>query len=300
MIVRSPFFYVGDKYKLMPQLIKLFPKKINRFIEPFVGGGSAFLNTHAKEYLANDIDNNIINLHKNLLDFSCNQDLFFEKIFKLIKEYNLSCSYMGINAPIELKRQFAKTYYAKFNKNSYEKLRADYNTKQDDLFKLYVLLIYGFNHMIRFNRNGKFNLPVGNVDFNQNVYNSLVNYFKFCLKNKILFYNLDYSDFLESIEFKKNDFVYLDPPYLISNSEYNRLWSNLDEMQIYDILDDLDKRGIKFGMSNLLNHKNRTNFILAEWSKKYRIYDIKSNYISFIDNTIKRESKEIFVTNYKD
>ena len=53
-------------------------------------------------------------------------------------------------------------------------------------------------------------------------------------------------------------------------------------------------------MSNLLNHKNRTNFILAEWSKKYRIYDIKSNYISFIDNTIKRESKEIFVTNYKD
>ncbi|GAA7668876.1 hypothetical protein JP0566_03700 [Helicobacter pylori] len=49
--IRSPFFYVGDKYKLMPQLNKLFPNNINQFIEPFVGGGSVFLNTKAKRYL---------------------------------------------------------------------------------------------------------------------------------------------------------------------------------------------------------------------------------------------------------
>lgn len=35
--IRSPFFYVGDKYKLMPQLKKLFPDNINSYIEPFVG-----------------------------------------------------------------------------------------------------------------------------------------------------------------------------------------------------------------------------------------------------------------------
>ncbi|WP_141089691.1 DNA adenine methylase, partial [Campylobacter concisus] len=67
--IRSPLFYVGDKYKLMGQLGELFPKKIERFIEPFVGGGSVFLNTKAKEYLANDIDTNIINLHKTLSKF---------------------------------------------------------------------------------------------------------------------------------------------------------------------------------------------------------------------------------------
>ncbi|WP_197271663.1 DNA adenine methylase, partial [Helicobacter heilmannii] len=50
LTLRSPLFYVGDKYKLMPQLKPLFPAHIKRFIEPFVGGGSSFLNTPAKEY----------------------------------------------------------------------------------------------------------------------------------------------------------------------------------------------------------------------------------------------------------
>ena len=36
-IIRSPFFYVGDKYKLMPQLKELFPDDIDNYIEPFVG-----------------------------------------------------------------------------------------------------------------------------------------------------------------------------------------------------------------------------------------------------------------------
>ena len=35
--IRSPFFYVGDKYKLMPQLKSLFPDDIDNYIEPFVG-----------------------------------------------------------------------------------------------------------------------------------------------------------------------------------------------------------------------------------------------------------------------
>ena len=51
---RSPFFYVGDKYKLLPQLEENFPKDIDRFIEPFCGGGSVFLNTDANQYLLND------------------------------------------------------------------------------------------------------------------------------------------------------------------------------------------------------------------------------------------------------
>ena len=48
--IRSPFFYVGDKYKLMPQLEKLFPIDINNYYEAFVGGGSSFLNTKAKKF----------------------------------------------------------------------------------------------------------------------------------------------------------------------------------------------------------------------------------------------------------
>ena len=53
----------------------------------------------------------------------------------------------------------------------------------------------------------------------------------------------------------------------------------------------------KYGITNLLNHKGKTNNILLEWSKKYKVYNIESNYISFNDNSIKVNSNEVYITN---
>ena len=64
--IRSPFFYVGDKYKLMPQLKQLMPKKIEQYIEPFVGGGSSFLNSKGTSYMLNDIDSYVVELHRQI------------------------------------------------------------------------------------------------------------------------------------------------------------------------------------------------------------------------------------------
>ena len=90
----------------------------------------------------------------------------------------------------------------------------------------------------------------------------------------------------------------LDPPYLISQSEYNKLWTENDEKELYKLLDDLNEKGIRFGITNLVYHKGKTNNIFYEWSKKYHVHELSSNYISFNDNTIKNNSKEVFVTNY--
>lgn len=57
-------------------------------------------------------------------------------------------------------------------------------------------------------------------------------------------------------------------------------------------------RGIRFGITNLIEHKGKVNSTFLEWSKKYHAFNIDSNYISFNDNTIKENSKEVFVTNY--
>lgn len=296
--LRSPLFYVGDKYKLMPQLKKLFPKYIENYFEPFCGGGSSFINTHANHYFLNDIDPNIIRIHKFLGRYANDRDVFFNKLFDYINFYELSCSYKGITVPDEFKRKFKKTYYSHYNKKSYLKLRNDFNNDQSNDFLLYLLLIYGFNHMIRFNSKGEFNLPVGNVDFNTNVFNSLNNYFDYRASNNCIFYNEDYLSFLSKIEIQENDFIYFDPPYLISNSEYNKLWNDTKEIELYYYLDKLDEMGIKWGITNLLNHKGKTNEILLSWMKKYDFYDIQSNYISYNDNTIKNDSKEVYVTNY--
>lgn len=295
---RSPLFYVGDKYKLMPEIKKYLPNKIDKYIEPFVGGGSSFLNVKANHYYVNDIDNAIISIHKELHKYCDNKEEFFEKEFKLIKKYGLSCSYNGNLVPEEIKKLYKKTYYAKFNKEKYLKLRKDYNEDKTDILKLYLLLIYGFNHMTRFNSKGDFNLPVGNVDFNSNVYNSLNYYFDYSKKIDIKYYNMDYKEFINSLSIGENDYILLDPPYLISKSEYNKLWDESDETELYNFLDELNKKGYKFGITNLMYHKGQKNELLEKWSKKYYVHELLSNYISFNDNSIKINSKEVFVTNY--
>lgn len=296
-VVRSPFFYVGDKYKLMGQLRKLFPENISTYIEPFAGGGSSFLNTIAQKYIVNDIDYYVIALHQCLSSYASRREDFIDKLYRYIDKYGLSCSFRNITVPDELKKKYVKTYYSHFNKEAYTRMRNDFN-KKEDLILLYLLLIYGFNHMIRFNKSGEFNLPVGNVDFNKNVYNAICNYLSFMGASDITFENKDFMEFLNGLEFDKNSYIYLDPPYLISGSEYNKYWDEEEEQRLCTFLDELAKEGIRFGITNLINHKGKVNETFLEWSKKYIVYNIDSNYISFNDNTIKADSKEIFVTNY--
>lgn len=296
--IRSPFFYVGDKYKLMPQLKQLMPKNIEQYIEPFVGGGSSFLNSEGTSYMLNDVDSYVIELHRKIGSYAGKAEELFEELFDIIDFYGLSCSYRGICVPEEMKKKYVKTYYSKYNKDAYIRMRKDFNAENDDFLRLYLLLIYGFNHMIRFNGKGDFNLPVGNVDFNNNVYQALNNYLDFVGEHEIEFFNMDYISFLEKIKFGKNSYVFLDPPYLISMSEYNKLWNDKKEDELCEYLDSLNDRGIKFGITNLITHKGKVNQRFLDWSKKYCAYDVKSNYISFNDNTIKADSQEVFVTNY--
>ena len=296
--IRSPFFYVGDKYKLMPQLKQLMPKKIDQYIEPFVVGGSSFLNSKGTSYMLNDVDSYVVELHRQIGSYTGKSEELFDALFEIIDFYGLSCSYRGICVPEDMKKKYVKTYYSKYNKDAYIRMRKDFNANKNDFLRLYLLLIYGFNHMIRFNGKGDFNLPVGNVDFNNNVYQALNNYLDFVGEHEIEFFNMDYISFLEKIRFDKNSYVFLDPPYLISMSEYNKLWNDKKEDELCEYLDSLNDRGIKFGITNLITHKGKVNQRFLEWSKKYCAYDVKSNYISFNDNTIKADSQEVFVTNY--
>lgn len=297
-IKRSPLFYVGDKYKLMKQLVDLFPKEVSNFYEPFVGGGTVFLNIQADKYFLNDNDKNLINIHRFLVGSSNNPDLFFKNVEKIIKKYRLSRSYKEDIIPISLKKEWKKTYFARFNKEGYEKLRVcvNKNIKNDPLI-LYILLIYGFNRMLRFNGGGKFNLPVGNVDFNKNVVNALNGYFDFTRDKKISLSSKDFRSYFVGRKYRKNDFVYLDPPYLITASEYNKRWDQKSEIDLLKTIDDLDKKGVKFALSNVTHYNGSKNDVLIDWMKKYKTHKIESNYISYHNNG-KKQIKEVLITNY--
>jgi len=298
IITRSPLFYVGDKYKLMKQLISLFPKDIGDFYEPFVGGGTVFLNITAKNYYLNDIDKNLIDIHRFLIESSKNPSKFFNDVEKIIYKHNLSRSFKEDVIPDSLKKEWKKTYFARFNKTGYEKLRerVNKNIKNDPLI-LYILLIYGFNRMLRFNGGGRFNLPVGNVDFNKNVVDALNNYFDFVQNKRILISSKDFRDYFVKKDFSKNDFIYLDPPYLISASEYNKFWDETSEVDLLHLIDELDKKGVRFALSNVTHYNGNKNDLLIKWMKRYRIHKIKSNYINYHNNKQKKIN-EVLVTNY--
>ena len=297
-VVRSPLFYVGDKYKLINEIKQYFPDKINKFVEPFVGGGSVFMNVEANEFWLNDIDVDIISIHKMLCCFADRTDEFYQRVDKVVEHYGLSCSYKKDIVPDALKREFVKTFYARFNKQGYEQMRSDYNQSSDrDVFMLYMLLIYGFNRMVRFNKSGNFNIPVGNVDLNQNTIKALEDYFRLVKSKKITWYNLDFEDFIAKMDLKSDDLIYLDPPYLITFSEYNKLWDNETESRLLNMLDTLNINNIRFAISNVTHYKGKINQQFLDWSQKYNSHSIKSNYISYHDNTNKIFS-EVLITNY--
>ena len=295
---RSPFFYVGDKYKLLKQLLPLFPESIEgRFVEPFVGGGSVYLNTNYKNCLLNDSNEHVVKLHKFLSSFKSTEVLMSEAE-KIIKKYNLSYSYKIQNFDQKLVTKFPKTYFAEMNRENYLTLRTKFNKNQDqNLMELYILMIYGFNRMLRFNSIGEFNIPVGNVDFNENVFNALDNYVKVNKSKNVKFSTDDFKDFFSNNTFDSKDLIYVDPPYLISNSEYNKYWTEDDDLTLYGELDRLNDKKIKFVLSNILSHKGLENKILKKWSKKYNLQHISSNYISYHDNSQKK-SKEVVITNF--
>jgi DNA adenine methylase len=296
-IRRSPLFYVGDKYKLMNQLVDLFPQEINNFYEPFVGGGTVCLNIAATKYFLNDIDQNLINIHRFLIKNSKSPNYFFKSVEKIIYKYNLSRSFKEDIIPDALKKECKKTYFARFNKDGYERLRERVNKDKDnDPMALYILLIYGFNRMLRFNGGGRFNLPVGNVDFNKNVVNAINNYFYFVKDKSIALSSKDFRKFFSEIKYSKNDFVYLDPPYLITASEYNKFWDQKSESDLLSLIDNLNIKGVRFALSNVTHYNGSKNDLLIEWMKKYKAYKIESNYISYHNNG-KKKIKEVLITN---
>ena len=151
--------------------------------------------------------------------------------------------------------------------------------------------------MLRFNSKGEFNLPVGDVDFNKNTFVALDDYFRLVNDKNVNWYNMDFKVFLNWIEYCEGDLIYLDPPYLISFSEYNKIWNEENERDLLRILDELSAKGVKWAISNVTHYRGRINNIFLDWSRGYNSFPIKSNYISFNDNSVKKFN-EVLITNY--
>ena len=284
-LIKSPMNYIGGKYKLLPQILPLFPTKIDTFVDLFCGGLDVTLNVNANKIIANDRITQLIDIYIYMLSKS--NDEIVNEVEEIISKYELS----------------------KTNKCGYLKLRQDYNLNKSPILLL-VLCFFSFNHQIRFNNKLEFNMPFGEnrSSYNETLKNNLIAS-KIRISKRIVKF---VSDDFANIHITNDCFVYADPPYLITTGTYNESsnemsgWSEEDDARLFSYLDELNSRGIKFAMSNVFSNKGRTNHLLIDWSKKYDVYHLLNTYNNATynrENEIGAKSEndtdEVLIVNYK-
>lgn len=295
-LVKSPLNYTGGKYKLLPQILPLFPDNINTFIDLFSGGCNVGVNINANKVVCNDILTPVINL-MNYFKLNTPEQLI-NNIESIIQNYGLSetskygYEYYGCNSNYGV---------SKYNKEKYMKLRDDYNTKDNSPLMFYVVLIFAFNNQIRFNSRGEYKESVNKRDFNDSMKKNLIKFVNKINTKNIEFRSIDFRKF-DFSKLDQNDFVYIDPPYLITLANYNKDWTENDDRDLLALIDQLNERGIRFAFSNVLESKGKSNEMLKEWCKKYNVHILNFNYINCNYGTKNRDKTstiEVLITNYK-
>lgn len=255
--VKSPLNYTGGKYKLLKQIIPLFPENIDTFVDLFCGGGNVGVNVNANKVICNDIEKEVISLFNNWS--SLTSEVALERLKATIAKYELS----------------------KTNEEGFKAIREDWNNGEKSWDMFYAMLTHAFNYQIRFNKKGEYNMPFGRnrSSFNPTLEKNFIKFIDSLNKKDITFSSDDFAK-VDLSQLTKDDLVYCDPPYLITCASYNEQdgWNETKERELLNLLDELNERGVRFALSNVLENKGKSNDILKEWSKKYKVHHLNNTY----------------------
>ena len=301
-VIPSALNYTGGKYKLLSQILPLFPKNIDKMVDLFCGGCNVGINVECGKVLFNDNNKYLV----GLLDIfrKLPKTEIIQWVYSAIDKYGLS---LVSENGYDYYNSESSNGLGDYNKLGYNKLREDFNNKleKDDEYylMLYLLIVYSFNNQLRFNRKEEFNLPVGKRDFNSKMKGKLE---AFIDRIKSSDYRFTVDDFRNvSMEgYTDKSFFYADPPYLITCATYNEQsgWTEKDESDLLSYLEKLDKKGIRFALSNVLESKGKINTILCDWvnkNKKYRVIPLNYDYSNSNYHTKKDGvTKEVLIVNY--
>lgn len=279
-LVKSPLNYVGGKFKLLPQILPYFPNDIDTFYDVFAGGFNVGINIKAKKIICNDLEPAVISLFINWKQLGSSKSLI--KLKETINKYKLS----------------------KINEEGFKLIREDYNKGNKSWDMFYSMLVHSFNNQIRFNKKGDYNMPFGKnkSSFNPNLEKNFIKFINKLEDLNIYFFNKDFNKLNIDMS-NKNNFIYCDPPYLITCASYNESnkWNETKENELLNLLDNLNSKGIKFALSNVLENKGKSNDILKEWSKKYNVHHLNNTYGNcsyHAKDKSNNSTDEVLITNY--
>jgi adenine-specific DNA-methyltransferase len=277
IIYESPLNYIGSKSLIIPLIKEQLPANITGFIDVFAGGLNVGININANKVLYNDINCFSKQLVESFRIFDTYDYLMYVK--KIIKKFGLKAG----------------------NRKAYCKARDYYNSlpeKRKDIRLLFTVIMYGYQQQLRFNSAHEFNNPVGMRWMNDCVIEKIVSFSR-ALKNKKVKFRC--GDFYDTIKKVTPDmFVYMDPPYRLTNGSYNdgkrgfEGWTINHERKMRDYADALDKKGIHFMISYVLAYAGKNNNELKRWccEQRYNIIEVGAV-------PRRRPRKEVLITNYE-
>ncbi len=300
--IASPLNYIGGKARILDQMLPYMPANIDIFVDLFCGGCNVGMNVPAEYTIYNDTSIPLIGLLKALKRMK--NETIISRINALIDEFNFSRTR---NHNFKYYGGDANKGVSAYNREKFLLLRERFNTypQKDNQYYilLYTLILFGFNNQLRFNEKGEFNLPVGKRDFNTAIEAKLVRFLDALRNQNHEFQTKDFRSFNFN-NLTENSLVYCDPPYLITTATYNENegWTEQDEIDLLTILDNLSERGIKFALSNVLQHEGKQNILLQEWISQhnYVVHNLfmDYHYSNYQKKSKKAESQEVLITNY--
>jgi len=266
--------WAGGKRQLLDILIPLLPQRITTYCEPFVGGGALLFALQPDTAYVNDINADLINVYRVIKD-----DV--ESLIKALQDF----------------KNDADCFYAV---RDWDRDKTKYSALSDvqKAARIIYLNKTCYNGLFRVNSAGEFNSPFGNYR-NPNIVNAptlraVSSYFN---KATIYLTSVDYAEVLKSLP--KDTFVYLDPPYdPVSDTScftgYSKGgFTRDDQIRLRKCCDDLDRRGIKFMLSN-----SATDFIKEQYSA-YNITIVRARRSINPTSDKYKKVEEIIVRNYE-
>lgn len=173
------------------------------------------------------------------------------------------------------------------------------------------MIISSFNGIARFNQQGGYNMPwlsggLLNKTFLTNKIDRLQPYIEQVQSGNYKFTCKSYDKVIDFDKLDNNDFVYLDPPYTMTTAPYNdgnrnQNWEAKDDEKLLNYIDKLNQAGIKFALSNVLNHRGEDNQLLIDWLNKHddlKVHHLSKSYHNSSYHTKPGKSDEVLITNY--
>jgi DNA adenine methylase len=265
--------WVGGKRQLLDNLVPLLPAKVTKYCEPFVGGGAMLFELQPKNAYVNDINDELINVYQVIM--------------------------RNVEDLIAILTKFKNKSAVFYTVRDWDRDKAKYS-RLSDIEKAARMLYLNktcYNGLYRVNSKGQFNTPFGEYR-NPNIVNAetLKAVSAYLNSANVKLSSIDYAKVLEMLP--KGTFVYLDPPYdpvsaTASFTSYSKGGFSRDEqIRLRECCDQLDKRGLKFMLSN-----SATDFIKKQYSA-YDITIVRAKRAINSDAAKRGEVAEVVVRNY--